>query len=70
MKTLLVRGGRLIGFIGLLSMLFSIAARLAGNYTLGSFGTGTLMLGGIGGVSAGCFLQLCAFTEPQRPPRA
>lgn len=70
MKTLLVQGGRLIGILGLLSMLISIAARLAGHYTLGSYATGTLMLAGIGAVSAGCFLQLCVFSEMPRGPRA
>ena len=70
MKTLLVQGGRLIGIVGLLSMLFSLGARLAGHYTLGTYATGTLMLGGIGAVSAGCFLQLCAFVESRGGPSA
>jgi hypothetical protein len=66
MNALLFNGGRLAGVTGLLLMAFSIVARLAGNFTLGGFGTGTLMLAGIGAVSAGAFLLLWAVAEKLR----
>ncbi len=66
MNAVLYNGGRLAGVIGLLLMAISIVGRLAGNFTLGSFATGTLMLAGIGAVCAGAFLLLWAVAEHLR----
>jgi hypothetical protein len=63
MNALALMGGRLIGLLGVLLMAVSVAARLAGNFTLGGFATGTLMLAGIAAVSAGCFLLLWVLVE-------
>jgi hypothetical protein len=63
MNTVLLLGGRLIGLLGILSMAVSVAARLAHNFTLGGFETGTLLLAGIGAVSVGCFLLLWMLVE-------
>lgn len=63
MKTTLLRAGQLIGLIGLLLMAVAIVARVAGHFTLGGFATGTLMLAGIGAVSAGCFLLLLLLVD-------
>jgi hypothetical protein len=64
---LLLRGGQLAGLIGILLIVVSVVARLAGRFTLGGFATGTLMLAGIGAVAVGCFLLLWLLAE--RGPR-
>jgi len=66
MNAVVLRGGQLIGLLGILLMVVSVAARLAGNFRLGGFATGTLMLAGIGAVSVGCFLLLWALAERGR----
>ena len=58
MNELLLRGGQLAGVVGVLLMVIAGAARVSGRYVLSGFGTGTLMLAGIGAVSVGCFLLL------------
>jgi hypothetical protein len=58
MNIALLRAGQLVGLVGLMLMAVSVAARLGGNFTLGGFATGTLLLAGIGGVTAGCFFVL------------
>jgi hypothetical protein len=63
MNTVLVQGGRLIGLLGILVMAVSVVARLAHNFTLGGFATGTLLLAGIGAVTVGCFLLLWRLAE-------
>lgn len=63
METILLRGGKLAGLAGILMIVVSVVARLAGNYSLGGFGTGTLMLAGIGVVTVGCFLLLWFVAE-------
>ena len=63
---LLLRGGKLAGLIGILLIVVSVAARLAGKFTLGGFASGTLMLAGIGAVSVGCFLLLWLLVERGR----
>ncbi len=67
MNTVLRKGGQSIGLLGIVLMVVSVVARLAGSFTLAGFSTGTLLLAGIGGVSVGCFLLLWALGErPQR----
>jgi hypothetical protein len=63
MSTLLHRVGQLMGLLGILLMAVSVVARLAGQFWLGGFATGTLMVAGIGAVSVGCFLLLCLMAE-------
>lgn len=58
MNRFVLLGGRFIGLLGILMMATSVVGRLAGNFTLGGFETGTLLLAGIGAVSVGCFLFL------------
>lgn len=50
--------GRLVGLLGTVLVTVAAVARLAGYYELAGFGTGTMMLGGIGVTSVGCFLLL------------
>jgi len=63
MNSILLRGGKLAGLVGILLIVLSVAARLAGKFTLGGFATGTLMLAGVGAVSVGCFLLLWVMAE-------
>jgi len=63
MNAVLLRGGQLAGLIGILLIVISVAARLGGKFTLGGFATGTLMLAGIGAVSAGGFFLLWLLAE-------
>lgn len=63
---LLLRVGQLAGLLGILLIVVSVVARLAGRFTLGGFATGTLMLAGIGAVSVGCFLLMWLLAERGR----
>lgn len=63
MDALLVRGGQLVGLLGIVLMFVSAAARLAGHFWIGGFQTGTLMQAGIGAVILGCFLLLWVIAE-------
>ncbi len=67
MNAVLLTGGQLVGVLGMLMIAVALVARLAGNFTLGGFATGSLMLAGIGAVSVGCFLLLWSIA--QRGPR-
>ncbi len=60
MNATLLRGGQLIGLLGVLLMLVSVAARLGGRFNFGGYQTGTLLIAGIGAVVVGCFLLLWA----------
>jgi len=66
MNEALLRGGQLVGLVGILMMLGAVAGRLTGHFTLGNFQTGTLMLAGIGAVSVGCFLLLWRVASDRR----
>ena len=66
MNALLLRGGQLVGLLGVLMLVISVAARLAGHFTLFHFQLVTLMLAGIGAVSVGCFLLLWSVAERGR----
>jgi hypothetical protein len=50
--------GRLLGVIGAVVCALAVLVRLVGNYTLGGFEIGTLFLGGIAAMVAGCFFLL------------
>lgn len=67
MNRLIARCGQAVGLVGVLLMVVSVASRLAGNFHLGGFSTGTLMLAGIGAVSVGCFVLLWSLAERTRP---
>jgi hypothetical protein len=66
MNMILCRGGQLIGILGVVLMVVTVIARLAGNFTLGGVATGTLFLAAIGAVSMGCFLMLWLVVESGR----
>ena len=66
MDSFLLRGGQLAGLVGILLIVVSAAARLTGNFALGGFAAGTLMLGGIGAVSVGAFLLLWLLVDRAR----
>jgi hypothetical protein len=63
MNAILLRGGQVAGILGILLIVVSAVARLAGNYMLGGLSTGTLMLAGIAGVSVGVFFLLWLLVE-------
>jgi hypothetical protein len=62
MNSLLMLGGRLAGFAGLLVCIVAFGVRLTGVYFLGGFQLGTLLLAGIAAMIAGCFFLLLALT--------
>jgi hypothetical protein len=66
MNALMLRGGQTVGLLGVLLMVVSVAARLAGHYTLFRFQLVTLLLAGTGAVSVGCFLLLWVVVERGR----
>jgi len=66
MNAVLLKGGQIVGALGILVMLISVLARVAGSYTLGGYATATLLLAGIGAVSVGCFLLLWVLAERAR----
>ena len=50
--------GRLAGIAGVLVCALAVAVRIGGNYVLGGFQVGTLLLGGIAAMVAGCLALL------------
>ena len=66
MDSFLLKGGQLAGLFGIVLIVVSVAVRLAGNFALGGFAAGTLMLGGIGAVSVGAFLLLWLLVDRAR----
>lgn len=56
----------MVGLLGVLLMVVSVTARVAGHFTLFHFHLVTLLLAGIGAVSVGCFLLLWAVAERER----
>jgi len=66
MNTVLLRGGQLIGLLGILLMLVSVYARFAGKFTFGGYQTGTLLLAGMGAVVVGCFFLLWVIADRDR----
>ena len=51
MNSVLRRIGQIVGVMGILLMAVSVASRLAGNFWLAGFATGTLLQAGIGAVT-------------------
>lgn len=66
MNAVLLKSGKMAGALGILVMLIAVLARVFGSYTLGGYGTSTLLLTGIGAVSVGCFLLLWVLAERAR----
>ena len=66
MNTLLVWMARAAGVVGLLLCVAAVASRFAGNYLVGSYQVGTLLLAGIAAMAAGSFLFLWVLVGP--PP--
>jgi hypothetical protein len=61
-NSFLLSFGRVAGVLGLLLSLGSFAARVLGHYFLGGFQVGTLLLGGVAAMIAGCFCLLLVMT--------
>jgi hypothetical protein len=68
MNKLLLTGGQLIGLLGVVLVVVSAVARLAGAFWLAGFATGTLMLAGIAAVTTGAFLLLCMLVRTMTGP--
>ena len=69
MNKLLLTGGQLIGLLGILLVVVSGVARLAGRFWLAGFSTGTLMMAGIAALTMGAFLLVCLVARAMTPPR-
>jgi hypothetical protein len=63
MNDVLLWLGRLAGVAGLAVCAVAGLARVSGAYWLGAFQVGTLLLGGIALLAAGCFLLLLFVTR-------
>ncbi len=70
MKALLLLLGRAAGLGGLLLCIVAGAARLSGQYYMGSFQLTTLLQAGIAAVVMGCFFLLLALTARERADRS
>ena len=66
MDMAMLKGGKIVGLLGLILMVSSITLRLVGHFTIGGIGIGTIFLFSIGAVSASCFIQLCFLTAGRR----
>ena len=60
MNSPLVVVGRFIGVIGVLICAVAFGVRVQGNYLLGGYPVGTLFIGGIAAMVAGCLFILLA----------
>jgi hypothetical protein len=69
MNDVLLWLGRLAGVAGLAVCAVAGLARVSGAYWLGAFQVGTLLLGGIALLAAGCFLLLLFVTRRTDPDR-
>ena len=58
--------GRVAGFVGLLLCAAGGIVRMAGQYWLGAFQAGTLMLAGTALLAAGCFFLLLVGARAER----
>jgi hypothetical protein len=58
MNDTLLATGRIAGVVGALVCAGALAVRLTGHYTFAGFEIGTLFLGGIAAMVAGCFCLL------------
>ena len=63
MQRLLISVGRAGGIVGVILCALAVAVRLRGIYEFAGFQTGTLLLGGIAAMVAGCLGYLAAIAE-------
>lgn len=63
MEALLTLAARVTGTIGVLLVVVSGIARLAGNFWLAGFQLNTLLLAGVGLLAIGCFCYLALLVE-------
>ena len=63
MNDMLLWGGRGAGVIGLLLCVAGVGGRVSGQYWLGPFQVGTLLLAGTSAMIAGCFCLLVLLTR-------
>lgn len=61
----LMKLGWVAGIVGALVCIFGVGVRLAGEFWIGGFQTGTLLLAGTAAMVFGCFCLLAVLT--QRP---
>ena len=66
METPLLLIGRLAGMAGALLSAVAVMTRLTGNYSLGGFDLGTLLLAGASAMTAGCLCLLLVLTSRVR----
>ena len=64
MRNALLLLGRLAGAVGVLVCALVVIVRVGGHYTFGGFQVGTLFLGGIAAIVAGCWCLLLR-TDPR-----
>ena len=63
MSDMLLWVGRAAGVIGVLLSVLGAGARLSGQFWLGGFQSGTLLLAGTSAMIAGCFFLLLVLTR-------
>ena len=63
MNTLLLRGGQVLGVIGLVLVAVAVLLRLTGIYLVAGFESGSVLLGGIATLAAACFALLWVLVE-------
>lgn len=66
MRTLLLWMGRIGGVAGVILCAVAIVVRLRGEFNLGGFQIGTLLLGGMAAVLLGCLGYLAFLAEGDR----
>ena len=66
MRTLLLWMGRIGGVAGVILCAVAIVVRLRGEFNLGGFQVGTLLLGGMAAVLLGCLGYLAFLAERER----
>jgi hypothetical protein len=66
MRTLLLWMGRIGGVAGVILCAVAIVVRLRGEFNLGGFQVGTLLLGGMAAVLLGCLGYLAFLAEGDR----
>jgi hypothetical protein len=66
MRTLLLWMGRTGGVVGVILCAVAVAVRLRGEFSLGGFQVGTLLLAGMAAVLLGCLGYLASLAEGER----
>lgn len=63
MRKLLLWMGRVAGFVGVILCVVAVVARLRGDFFLGGFQVGTLLIGGMAALLVGCIGYLAYLAE-------